>query len=56
MNKVVIGIIVGVVLMNILPIHSTIPVSMYCKDDSLFGCDWNAGMIIKDKLYITIPK
>jgi|13_taG_2_1085334.scaffolds.fasta_scaffold36874_4 hypothetical protein len=54
MKQFIFGVIVGMILLLVSPIHSTISVSMYCKEGGLFGCDWDKGTIIKDKLYITL--
>ena len=38
------------------PFHNLIPVNLWCTEGNLFGCDWDKGQIIKDTLFITLPK
>ena len=54
--KYIIGAILGILLWNLMPVYSISSASIYCTKGTIFGCDWDKGMIIKDTLYITIPK
>ena len=55
MKNILLGVAIGVLLMNVLPIVTNTSLRLYCGEGLLFGCDWDKGMIIEDWLYITIP-